>query len=489
MKKLSIAAMAIAAIFAGCAKESNREPAYPSGTVANKDITAGQGENQDFIPGEVLIQFKEGTTLSGVTQALSVIGGNVKEHIVTKAMKNAGRSDGIYLVKVPAGVVVALDKIKNLQDVEVAEPNYIYTHILPFDDSNDPYYSGASYSQDNLWGMMGDYTTPYTNHYASRAGEAWSGAVGVNTYDATKQQTGSSSVYVAVVDEGLDYNHPDLAANIWTNAAEAAGAPNVDDDGNGYVDDVHGYDFYNNDGSVYDAGNDSHGTHVAGTIGAIGNNGIGVAGVNWNVTIISSKFLGPNGGSTDGAIKALDYVTTLKTDKGLNIVATNNSWGGGGKSSLLQNAIERANAANILFVAAAGNSNMNTDRRANYPSCYPNANIISVASITVAGARSGFSNYGAKTVDLGAPGSYIWSTTPNNTYSKYSGTSMATPHVTGAVALYASVNVGSTAAQIKSAILKSARPTRSLQGLCVTGGRLDAMSAWQNKDNSGLAAD
>jgi subtilisin family serine protease len=177
----------------------------------------------------------------------------------------------------------------------------------------------------------------------------------------------------------------------------------------------------------------------------------------------------------------VDYFTDLKTRHGLNIVATNNSWGGGGFSQALQDAIGRANDAGILFIAAAGNSAYNCDTStACFPAEYPNANMIAVASITSAGAISSFSNFGATTVDIGAPGSAIWSTVPASSkgkviasYASYSGTSMATPHVTGAAALYASLNPGATAAQIKTAILGSATPTPSLSGRCVTGGRLN----------------
>ncbi|MEO7293636.1 MAG: S8 family serine peptidase, partial [Ginsengibacter sp.] len=231
-----------------------------------------------------------------------------------------------------------------------------------------------------------------------------------------------------------------------------------------------------------------HGTHVSGTIGAVGGNGKGVAGINWAVQIISSKFLGTNGGTTANAIKAVDYITDLKTRHNLNIVATNNSWGGGGFSQGLQDAITRAGNADILFIAAAGNNSSNNDATANYPSNYPNTNIIAVASITSAGDLSSFSNYGATQVDIGAPGSGIYSTLPKasgkgknvtitSTYGSYSGTSMATPHVTGACALYASVHPGATATQIKNAILSSAVYTISLNGKTVTNGRLDVNGA------------
>jgi subtilisin family serine protease len=198
--------------------------------------------------------------------------------------------------------------------------------------------------------------------------------------------------------------------------------------------------------------------------------------------MITVKFLGRAGGTTANAIKSVDYVTDMKTRHGLNIVATNNSWGGGGFSQGLQDAIGRANAANILFCAAAGNGGSdgvgdNNDLVANYPSNYPNDNIIAVAAITNTGAKSSFSNYGNAKVDIGAPGSGIYSTVPGNAgksaYASYSGTSMATPHVTGACALYASTHPGSNAVTIKAAILGSAVPTVSLSGKCVSGGRLN----------------
>jgi subtilisin family serine protease len=317
--------------------------------------------------------------------------------------------------------------------------------------------------------MYGDATSP-ANQYGSQAGEAWAAG-----------NTGNSSVYVGVIDEGVMDAHQDLAGQIWTNPFDPVDG--IDNDGNGYKDDLHGWDFDGNNNTTYDGTADDHGTHVAGTIGAKGGNGVGVVGVCWNVKIIVAKFLGRKGGTTANAIKAVDYMTDLKTRHGLNIVATNNSWGGGSFSQGLYDAIARANAAGILFIAAAGNGGSdgvgdNNDATPYYPASYANANIIAVAAITSSGAKSSFSNYGATSVDLGAPGSGIFSTLPgknnSSTYGSYNGTSMATPHVTGAAALYAASHPGASAADIKSAILSSAVATNSLSGKCVTGGRLNA---------------
>lgn len=425
-------------------------------TAANNASVSGQPE---FVPNELLVKFKPGTSAASRGKSLGIIGASVQEHIHTAAMKRANDMEGIYLLKVSANALDAIAKAKGLAEVEYAEPNWIYKHQAT---SNDPYFTNGS-----LWGMYGSTTSP-ANQFGSGAAAAWKA-----------DKLGSSSVYIGIIDEGYMYTHVDLSANAGTNPGETAGnaGNGIDDDNNGYIDDVYGWDFAGNDNKIFDGSNDDHGTHVAGTIGAKGGNAIGVAGVVWNVKLLSAKFLGNNGGTTANAIKAVDYFTDLKKRSGINLVATNNSWGGGGFSSLLKDAIDRAGAADILFIAAAGNNGTNNDVTASYPSGYSSANIIAVASITSTGGLSSFSQYGATTVDIGAPGSGIWSTVPTKSggsgYASYSGTSMATPHVTGAAALYASIYPSASAAAIKSAILAAGTPTSSLNGKCVTGDRLN----------------
>lgn len=450
LTKSLLAGVLIAGIFNGCQKGADDL----AQNVPSPSIGAAAGAAANYVPNELLVKFKEGTTAAAKSQALARVNGTVAEIILTNAMKRANQKEGIQVVRMSMNALDAISRISGAE-IEYAEPNYVYNH---FATSNDPFFTNGT-----LWGMSAG-----GNVYGCAANTAWAA-----------NKTGSSTVYIGIIDEGYMYTHEDLAANAGVNPGEVAGN-GQDDDGNGYIDDVNGWDFDGNNNTIFDGTGDDHGTHCAGTIGGIGGNGKGVAGVVWNVKLLSGKFLGRNGGTTANAIKAVDYFTDLKTRHGLNIVATSNSWGGGGFSQGLKDAIDRANAQNILFVAAAGNSGTDNDATASYPSGYTSSNIIAVASITSTGALSSFSQYGATTVDLGAPGSAITSTVPLSSkgkivsgYASYSGTSMATPHVSGAVALYASTHAGATAAQIKSAILGSTVATPSLAGKCVTGGRLN----------------
>lgn len=418
----------------------------------------------NYVPDEMLIKFKSSIDSTKKAAIIAKLGGVVKEKILTKLMEQLGDNNGILLVKLPSNALNGIAKAKGLAEIEYAEPNFIYQHSAT---SNDPYLLNGS-----LWGMYGANTTP-SNPYGTDAITPWANG---------KTGTTSSTPYIGIIDEGYMYTHEDLAANVGKNPGEIEGN-RKDDDRNGLVDDVYGWDFANGDKTIFDGIADDHGTHVAGTIGAVGGNGLGVAGVCWNVRFISAKFLGTSGGTTANAIKAVDYITNLKVKQKLNIIATNNSWGGGGYSKSLQDAISRANNAGILFIVAAGNNANNNDVTANYPSNYPVPNVITVAALTNTGTLASFSNYGATKVHLGAPGAAILSTVPMlsgvqvvSGYASYNGTSMATPHVTGAVALYASINPSASIATIKSAILSSAVATPSLTGKCITGGRLTVTS-------------
>jgi subtilisin family serine protease len=376
----------------------------------------------------------------------------------------------------------------------------------------------------SLWGMYGNASTP-ANTYGSQAAEAWAAGA-----------TGSTGVVVGVVDSGIDYRHIDLYLNIWLNrneipsafksalvdangdnlitfwdlnqTANAAYATDLnangridagdlladtrwengtDDDGNGLADDLVGWDYANNDNDPFD--DNGHGTHVAGTIGAIGGNGTGVAGVTWSVQMVPLKFTASDGsGSLAGATSALNYFTAAsKANTDQNFVATNNSWSGGTFYNPLRTAIINGAKEGILFVAAAGNappggSPVDTDATTTFPIAYSTTvsagyeAVVSVAAITSTGALASFSNYGATTVDLAAPGDGILSTLPGDAYGTLSGTSMATPHVTGAVALYASVNPTASAATIRTALLNTTVATASLSGKVATGGRLDVQA-------------
>ena len=447
-------AIAISLVVASC-----QQPDFiKSENQPRKNHSSARVEANDMVANEVLVKFKNGISDAKRLEILELLGGKLKEKVLTKMMERIG-DNGIDLIEVNIHALDAIAKAKNIAEIEYAEPNYIYTHDAV---SNDAGFNA-------LWGMQSSNSSP-ANSFGSAAAAAWN--VGHN---------GSSAVFVGIIDEGYMYTHVDLAANAGKNAGEIAG-DGIDNDGNGLKDDVYGWDFDGNNSSVFDGIGDDHGTHVAGTIGGVGGNGIGVAGVNWNVKLLNAKFLGSRGGTTANAIKAVDYFTNLKTRavNPINIVATNNSWGGGGFSSALQDAISRANTAGVLFICAAGNATSNNDAVANYPSNYQVANVIAVASITSTGSLSSFSNYGVNKVHLGAPGSAVYSTVPiisknklASGYASYNGTSMATPHVTGAAALYKASNPSATAADIKLAILSSTIATPSLANKCTTGGRLN----------------
>ncbi|GAC1355637.1 MAG: hypothetical protein NVSMB42_14120 [Herpetosiphon sp.] len=400
-------------------------------------------------PARSTVRFQEGTLLVGFQPGTDAqTEGDIESN--EGAVLDNVIGAGTHLLRVPAGQVAAkAAALKRHAEVAYAEPNYIWTVDLAPVIPNDP-------SFGDLWGLR-------------NTGQIVSGSIGtpgadIQATDAWAITTGNKSIVVGVVDTGIDYNHPDLAANVWSNPGGIGGCALG----------THGYNAITRSCDPLDDNN--HGTHVSGTIGAVGNNAIGVVGVNWNVSIMGLKFLDAAGsGNTADAITAIDFAVKAKI-AGVNVRALNNSWGGGPFSQALLDEINIANANDILFVAAAGNSSTNNDITPHYPSNYNAPNIISVAATDQTDALAYFSSYGATTVHLGAPGVNILSTTPNNTYSIFNGTSMATPHVTGAAALILS-QTPQTTAQLKSTILSSVDPDPALAGLTITGGRLNVCRA------------
>ena len=291
--------------------------------------------------------------------------------------------------------------------------------------------------------------------------------------------TGLRSVIVAVLDSGIDLSHPDLAGNVWRNPRELPDN-GIDDEGNGFIDDVTGWNFIADTNGVQDRF--GHGTHVSGIIGAVGNNGVGITGINWLVSLMPLKIISDTGtGTVSAALAALGYVAMMRRDFETNIVVTNNSWGtSGGLSVVMRDAIVSLNDLGVGFVAAAGNNASNNDVIPRYPSSYDVPNVIAVAASTPTDDLAGFSNYGATSVDLGAPGSSIYSTLENGSYGYLSGTSMAAPQVAGAYGLIAAAKAGLSVAEIRSAILGSTDTVPDLVGRTVTGGRLNIASAMKS---------
>jgi thermitase len=281
----------------------------------------------------------------------------------------------------------------------------------------------------------------------------------------------ASNVIVAIVDSGIRATHEDLQSNLWTNPGEIAGN-DLDDDNDGVVDDVHGFNGIDNSGDVTDES--GHGTHVAGIIGAVGNNGKGSVGVAWQVQLMPLKFIDSSGeGATSDAVACIDYART----HGAQVI--NASWGDGASSLALRNAINRTRTVGIIFVAAAGNNGVDNDVKPNYPSSYPSDNIIAVAASDRNDSMASFSDYGATTVDLMAPGVDIYSTwnSSDSAYEAHDGTSMATPYVTGAVALLKARFPSKTYSELITAILKGADPISSADGKTSSGARLNVAGA------------
>ena len=452
-----------------------------SGSGPDIDLIVGRAENassEDYVAAELIIRFEAGTDAPGRTAVLDELGADV--------LRSFDSIDAVHVsVEKPAEQIV--DDVRRFiahTSVSYAEPNYYVESLATPDDPNF----------DDLWGMHNTGQTGGTADADIDAPEAWA------------IHTGTSNSVVAVIDSGIEYTHPDLSGNMWTNPGEIAGN-GLDDDGNGYIDDVHGYDFSDSDADIIDndkpyngppGGNGAggHGSHVAGTVGATGDNNVGVAGVNWDVSLLGAKIF-PNATIAVGNA-AVDYVTTMKSTHGINITAINASYGHTGFVQSEKDAIEAANNAGIVFVAAAGNGGADNigddnDSFPYYPASYDLAGLISVAATDDDDDRAGFSNFGQTSVDLGAPGVAILSTVPSSVdsslYDSIPGTSMASPHVAGAVGLLRGVVPTLTVAETKAAILDTVDPVSSLDGKTVTGGRLNLFNALASVAGVVISAD
>ncbi len=423
------------------------EPAAPDSTVAAK-------LRHEHHPTRLIVRFK--SEVSGNARAAAHLSAHA-----ARVVKEYRFVRHLQLVEVDETKLAdALTAYTANPDVLYAEPDYV-VHAL--EGSDDPFFNW-------LWGLR-------------NTGQSILGVPGVPGADiralgAWASWVGDPDFPVAVIDTGVNYNHPDLAANIWTNPGEIPGNF-VDDDGNGWIDDVHGWDFVNGDNDPL--ADHQHGSHCSGTIGAVGDNGVGIVGVNWRCKIVGLKFLGADGsGMTGDAMSAVEYCIA----NGIRV--SNNSWGGGGSSSGMRAMIEASQSIGHLFVAAAGNDGSNNDTRPHFPSNYDLPNVISVAATTNRDGKAGFSNWGAVSVDLGAPGHRIYSTVQGSSYAFYSGTSMATPHVAGAVALLMSYHPELPWDGVKARIMQTTRTTPAMQGITVTGGVLDIASALEDCNGNGL---
>jgi uncharacterized repeat protein (TIGR01451 family) len=447
----------------------------PYDTFAQNESTStrpkqAKDKSAEFVPGELLVRFRPDTAPARNKARTSLSIASPTGRNLRVEVNHFGGSDivaGLMLARVAVeDTLPALKALRDRADVLYAEPNFIrHADVVP----NDPLYT-------QLWALKN------TNG-------------GISAEAAWNTTTGSHSVVVGVIDSGIDINHRDLKDNIFVNTAEVPNN-NIDDDNNGFVDDVNGWDFLHHDRTVFDnADEDSHGTHVAGTLGARGNNAAGVVGVNWDVQLMPLKAIG-NMGTTDSILLETYSYAKMMRQRGVNLRVLNNSYGGQRFSQSLLDAIEQLNDAGILFIAAAGNDTLNNDFVAHFPATYDLPNVISVAASAEGGfLASSFSNRGPQTVHLAAPGQGILSTTPHgytgdglvaahtdpdgSTYSNFSGTSMASPQVAGAAALACAANPSITLEKLRAAVLFGVDESGGFLGSVITSGRLNANKAVQ----------
>ncbi|WP_143543664.1 S8 family serine peptidase [Rhodopirellula sp. MGV] len=400
----------------------------------------------DFAADKLLLAFKDGVATQTQNSVLAAHGLTIKRSFQT--------FNGMVVTTQEGADIVALVESLNDEDaILYAEPDYIRELAVT---PNDPLFN-------TQWHYNNTGQTQGTPDADIDLPEAW------DTF------TGSDEVVVAVIDSGIQLDHPDIIDNLWVNPGEIPG-DGIDNDNNGYVDDINGIDSFNGDVDPTDL-TVGHGMHVAGTVAATGNNNIGVTGVSWNSKIMPLKVGDDTGLSTAAIVEAIDYATMMRRDHGINVKVSNNSYGGFFPSFAEQFAVQAHTNAGILFVAAAGNDGLNIDQLPTYPATYPVPGIVSVGATDDDDQLANFSNFGVGNVDLAAPGVNINSLGLGSTYVLNSGTSMASPHVAGVAALMAGYAPSATVADLKNALMLGADPLTNLQGSSITGARLNAAGA------------
>jgi thermitase len=472
-KHLTLAlAFVFLAAFVGQVRRARHAPTPAARAVVHQPEHSDEAEATDFEPAEdseVIVRFREGTTSDEINAVVARLNDRLEDRFenVDGAVVVADEDD--------MDAEQVAEQYRELPEVVYAEPNFQIS-LSPGEDEDDAAEAADDRGDDDPPVVKGaGPNDPLFNEQWSlqntgqRDGKAGADICATRAWAKT---TGSNKIVVAVIDTGVDYSHTDLAGNIWTRPAGLA--PYADRE-LGTFDDLHGFDAADMDGDPMD--DNGHGTHCAGIVGAEGDNKEGVSGVNWHVQIMPLKFLDASGrGSLRAAIECINYVIARKKD-GVNVRIISASWGSNFGSRALRDAIRRAGEEGILFVAAAGNDSTNNDRLPHYPSNYDLPNVLAVAALDRQDQLARFSNFGARSVHIAAPGAEILSTWLNNEYEEHSGTSMATPEVSGVAALVLAANPNMTTQELRARLLESVDRIPALEGRVASGGRLNAARA------------